>query len=191
MSSAPGIGTQVMTGLGCAHKAWKGKGLWWAESRLRDFKDGFIWVSDSNFCINLACLWILSIWGCTWGHQWPWNYRGETAGFRQMSLPSLTCYDHKPPSGGINRIFGCSFYTWHSCIPPQNHTFLHALRLSTKISGPQWILSLLSGKKLFQAWGLVLGPYLVFTDANLSFHVYSWEVSYLADNPVTKLPPCA
>lgn len=115
----------------------------------------------------------------------------RNSGFRQMSLPSLTCYDHKPPSGGINRIFGCSFYTWHSCIPPQNHTFLHALRLSTKISGPQWILSLLSGKKLFQAWGLVLGPYLVFTDANLSFHVYSWEVSYLADNPVTKLPPCA
>lgn len=108
-----------------------------------------------------------------------------------MSLPSLSCSGHKPPSGVIHSSCGCSIYTWHSCVPPQNHTFLHILRLSADLSDPQWTLSLLSGEKLFQAWGSVLNSYLVFTCANLSFHVCSWKVSYLADNSVAKLPLCA
>lgn len=108
-----------------------------------------------------------------------------------MSLPSLACSGHQPPPGVIHSICGCSIYTGLSCVPPQSHTFLHTLRRSADLSDPQWTLSLLSGKKFFQAWGSVLNHYLVFTCVNLSFHVCSWKVSYLADNSVATLPPCA
>lgn len=50
--------------------------------------------------------------------------------------------------------------------------------------------SLLSKKKIFQIWGSILNPYLFFACAKFSFHVCSWNVSYLSDHSVSKLSLC-